>query len=215
MSIEPIKSIKADHKVADIKLADWGRKEIAIAETEMPGLMALREEYAGIKPLAGARIAGCLHMTIQTAVLIETLVALGAEVRWASCNIFSPQDHAAAAIAAVGVPVFAWKGETLEEYWWCTYQAISHPDGKGPELVVDDGGDVTLLIHKGYELEEGSDWVNTESGSHEEAVIKDLLKKVHAENPRRWHDLAKEWRGVSEETTTGVHRLYKMKQEGK
>jgi adenosylhomocysteinase len=207
--------VVADFKVADISLADWGRKEISIAEHEMPGLMAIRRKYAKEKPLAGVRVTGSLHMTIQTAVLIETLADLGATVRWASCNIFSTQDHAAAAIAASGVPVFAWKGESLEEYWWCTYQAISFPEGKGPELVVDDGGDVTLLIHKGYELENGSDWVNSESGSHEEQVIKDLLKKVHAENPRRWHELVKDWRGVSEETTTGVHRLYKMKQDGK
>src|SRR5438445_6023418 len=154
-------------------------------------------------------------MTIQTAVLIETLTALGASVRWASCNIFSTQDHAAAAIATAGVPVFAWKGESLEEYWWCTYQALSHANGKGPQLVVDDGGDVTLLIHKGYELEEGSDWVNTPSTSHEERVIKDLLKKIHEEDPQRWHNIAKDWRGVSEETTTGVHRLYKMAQENR
>jgi adenosylhomocysteinase len=204
-----------DYKVADFSLADWGRKEISIAEHEMPGLMSIRRKYAKEKPLNGVRITGSLHMTIQTAVLIETLVDLGASVRWASCNIFSTQDHAAAAIAAAGIPVFAWKGETLEEYWWCTYQALSHPEEKGPELVVDDGGDVTLLIHKGYELEEGSDWVNSPSSSHEEAVIKDLLKKVYAENPRRWHEVARAWRGVSEETTTGVHRLYKMKQEGK
>ncbi|HZQ54013.1 MAG TPA: adenosylhomocysteinase [Bryobacteraceae bacterium] len=204
-----------EYKVADLSLADWGRKEVSIAEHEMPGLMAIREKYAPQKPLAGVRVTGSLHMTIQTAVLIETLVALGADVRWASCNIFSTQDHAAAAIAAAGVPVFAWKGETLEEYWWCTYQAISHPDGKGPQLVVDDGGDVTLLIHKGYELEQGSEWVNTPSGSHEEQVIKDLLKKVRKEDPRRWHNIAKEWRGVSEETTTGVHRLYKMQEQGK
>src|ERR1700684_1338261 len=150
-----------DYKVADISLADFGRKEIDIAEQEMPGLMAIRNKYAEGKPLAGVRVTGSLHMTIQTAVLIETMVALGAKVRWASCNIFSTQDHAAAAIAAAGVPVFAWKGETLEEYWWCTYQAISHPNGKGPQLVVDDGGDVTLLIHKGFELEKGSDWVKT------------------------------------------------------
>jgi adenosylhomocysteinase len=207
--------ITAEYKVADIGLAEWGRKEISIAEKEMPGLMAIREKYAKAKPLAGVRITGSLHMTIQTAVLIETLVDLGASVRWASCNIFSTQDHAAAAIAAAGVPVFAWKGESLEEYWWCTYQAVSHPDGKGPELVVDDGGDVTLLIHKGYELEDGSNWVNTPSFSHEEQVIKDLLKKVHAEDPQRWHKLVAEWKGVSEETTTGVHRLYKMQQEGK
>jgi adenosylhomocysteinase len=207
--------VATEYKVADIALADWGRKEISIAEHEMPGLMSIRRKYATEKPLAGVRITGSLHMTIQTAVLIETLVDLGASVRWASCNIFSTQDHAAAAIAAAGVPVFAWKGETLEEYWWCTYQALSHPDGKGPQLVVDDGGDVTLLIHKGYDLEEGSDWVNTSSGNHEEQVIKDLLKKVHTENPRRWHEIVSEWRGVSEETTTGVHRLYKMQQEGK
>jgi adenosylhomocysteinase len=205
----------SDYKVADISLADWGRKEISIAEHEMPGLMAIRKKYAKEKPLAGVRVTGSLHMTIQTAVLIETLVDLGASVRWASCNIFSTQDHAAAAIAKAGVPVFAWKGETLEEYWWCTYQALDHGEGKGPQLVVDDGGDVTLLIHKGYELENGSDWVNSPSGSLEEKVIKDLLKKVHAEEPKHWHAVAAEWRGVSEETTTGVHRLYKMKQEGK
>ncbi len=202
------------HRVADLSLADWGRKEITIAEFEMPGLMAIRRKYAKEKPLSGVRITGSLHMTIQTAVLIETLVDLGAKVRWASCNIFSTQDHAAAAIAAAGVSVFAWKGETLEDYWWCTYQALSHPGGKGPQLVVDDGGDATLLIHKGYELENGSGWVNTPSSNHEESVIKDLLKKVHAEDPRRWHEMAKEWRGVSEETTTGVHRLYKMQQQG-
>jgi len=204
-----------DYKVRDMELADWGRKEIVIAEQEMPGLMAIREKYARNKPLQGVRITGSLHMTIQTAVLIETLVDLGASVRWASCNIFSTQDHAAAAIAKAGVPVFAWKGETLEEYWWCTYQAITHPDGKGPQMVVDDGGDVTLLIHKGYELEEGDGWVNTPSGSHEEKVIKDLLKEVHAANPFHWHELVKEWRGVSEETTTGVHRLYRLQEQGK
>ena len=215
MSTATINRTASGYKVADISLADWGRKEISIAEYEMPGLMAIRAKYAKEKPLAGVRVTGSLHMTIQTAVLIETLVALGADVRWASCNIFSTQDHAAAAIAAAGVPVFAWKGESLEDYWDCTYQAISHPNGKGPQLVVDDGGDVTLLIHRGYELEEGSDWVNSPAGSHEEKVIKDLLKKVHAENPRRWHELAKEWRGVSEETTTGVHRLYKMQEQGK
>lgn len=204
-----------DYKVADIHLADFGRREIQIAEQEMPGLMAIRAKYAKEKPLAGVRITGSLHMTIQTAVLIETLRDLGASVRWASCNIFSTQDHAAAAIAKTGVPVFAWKGETLEEYWWCTYQALSHPNGKGPQLVVDDGGDVTLLIHKGYELEEGSDWVNSPSANHEEQVIKNLLKEVHAENPYRWHEIVKEWRGVSEETTTGVHRLYKLQETGK
>src|SRR5476649_2930171 len=205
----------AEFKVADLSLADWGRKEISIAEFEMPGLMAIRRKHAAAKPLDGIRITGSLHMTIQTAVLIETLVDLGASVRWASCNIFSTQDHAAAAIATAGVPVFAWKGESLEDYWWCTYQALSHAGGKGPQLVVDDGGDVTLLIHKGYQLEEGDDWVNTPSGSHEEKVIKDLLKEIHAENPYRWHELVKEWRGVSEETTTGVHRLYKLQEAGK
>ncbi|HEY6989748.1 MAG TPA: adenosylhomocysteinase [Bryobacteraceae bacterium] len=215
MSTATLDRTAAEYKVADLSLADWGRKEISIAEHEMPGLMSIRRKYAAEKPLAGVRITGSLHMTIQTAVLIETLVDLGADVRWASCNIFSTQDHAAAAIAAAGVPVFAWKGESLEDYWWCTYQAISHPGGKGPQLVVDDGGDVTLLIHKGHELENGSDWVNTPSESHEEKVIKDLLKKVQQEDPQRWHKLAKEWRGVSEETTTGVHRLYKMFEQGK
>jgi adenosylhomocysteinase len=204
-----------DYKVRDIGLADWGRKEISIAEKEMPGLMSIREKYAKDKPLKDVRITGSLHMTIQTAVLIETLVDLGADVRWASCNIFSTQDHAAAAIAAAGVPVFAWKGETLEEYWDCTWKAIVNNDGKGPELVVDDGGDVTLFIHKGYELEDGDDWVNTPSESHEEKVIKDLLKKVHAETPYIFHEIVKNWRGVSEETTTGVHRLYKLQEVGK
>jgi adenosylhomocysteinase len=204
----------ADYKVADMSLAEWGRKEIAIAEHEMPGLMAIRNKYAAEKPLAGVRVTGSLHMTIQTAVLIETLTSLGAEVRWASCNIFSTQDHAAAAIAATGVPVFAWKGETLEEYWDCTFAALSHKGGKGPQLVVDDGGDVTLLIHKGYELENGDNWVNTTSGNHEEQVIKDLLKRVYAEDPQHWHKVVKEWRGVSEETTTGVHRLYQMVEKG-
>ena len=206
---------QAEYKVADLSLAEWGRKEIAIAEHEMPGLMAIRNKYAAAKPLAGVRITGSLHMTIQTAVLIETLTCLGAEVRWASCNIFSTQDHAAAAIAASGVPVFAWKGESLEEYWDCTYLALSHKGGKGPQLVVDDGGDVTLLIHKGYDLEEGDKWVDTPSGNHEEQVIKDLLKKVYAEDPQHWHKVVKEWRGVSEETTTGVHRLYQMLEKGK
>jgi adenosylhomocysteinase len=204
----------SEFKVADLSLAGWGRKEISIAEHEMPGLMSIRLQYAQQKPLAGVRITGSLHMTIQTAVLIETLTDLGASVRWASCNIFSTQDHAAAAIAARGIPVFAWKGESLEEYWWCTDQALSHPEGKGPELVVDDGGDATLLIHKGYELESGSQWVNAPSESHEEKVIKDLLNRIHKQNPTRWHDLAKHWRGVSEETTTGVHRLYKMQEAG-
>ena len=204
-----------DYKVRDLATWELGRKEINIAEYEMPGLISVRQKYAPSKPLKGVRITGSLHMTVQTAVLIETLVSLGAQVRWASCNIFSTHDPAAAAVAKAGIPVFAWKGETLEEYWWCTYQAITFPNGKGPELVVDDGGDVTLLIHKGYELEEGSDWVNTPSGSKEEQVIKDLLKEVHRENPFRWHEIVKEWRGVSEETTTGVHRLYQMLEAGK
>ena len=204
-----------DFKVADMSLADWGRKEISIAEHEMPGLMSIRRKYAPEKPLAGVRITGSLHMTIQTAVLIETLTELGAGVRWASCNIFSTQDHAAAAIAAVGIPVFAWKGESLEDYWWCTYQALDHGECKGPQLVVDDGGDVTLLIHKGYELEMGDKWVDGSSSNHEEQVIKDLLKRVHTEDPEHWQKTAKQWRGVSEETTTGVHRLYKMKEQGK
>ena len=203
-----------DYKVADMNLAEWGRKEIGIAEQEMPGLMAIRRKYAKTKPLAGVRVTGSLHMTIQTAVLIETLVDLGAGVRWASCNIFSTQDHAAAAIAAAGVPVFAWKGESLEDYWWCTDQALTHPGGLGPQLIVDDGGDATLLIHKGYELENGSGWIDTPSDNKEEQVIKDLLKKINGENKTRWHQLAKEWKGVSEETTTGVHRLYKMHAAG-
>jgi adenosylhomocysteinase len=215
MSTATINNVATEYKVADMSLANWGRKEISIAEFEMPGLMSIRKKYAPGKPLKGVRVTGSLHMTIQTAVLIETLVDLGASVRWASCNIFSTQDHAAAAIAAAGVPVFAWKGESLEEYWECTYKAISHPDGKGPELVVDDGGDVTLLLHKGYELENGDGWVNSPSGSHEEIVIKNLLKKVHAENLKHWHNIVKDWRGVSEETTTGVHRLYKMQEQGK
>ena len=206
---------KQDFKVKDLSLADFGRREISIAEKEMPGLMSIREKYAPQKPLAGVRITGSLHMTIQTAVLIETLVDLGASVRWASCNIFSTQDHAAAAIAKAGISVFAWKGESLEEYWRSTYQAISHPDGKGPQLIVDDGGDATLLIHKGYELEEGGDWAKSKSANKEEQVIKDLLLEIQRENPYRWHEIAKDWRGVSEETTTGVHRLYKMAQENR
>ena len=214
MSTATLPQVGIDYKVADMKLADWGRKEITVAEKEMPGLMAIRQKYASTKPLAGVRVSGSLHMTIQTAVLIETLVDLGASVRWASCNIFSTQDHAAAAIAAAGVPVFAWKGESLEDYWWCTDQALTHPGGLGPELIVDDGGDATLFIHKGYELENGSDWVDTPSGNREEQVIKDLLKKIHAASPNRWHNVVKDWKGVSEETTTGVHRLYKMHEAG-
>jgi adenosylhomocysteinase len=204
-----------DFHVKDLSLADWGRKEIAVAEHEMPGLISVRKKFGARKPLGGVRITGSLHMTIQTAVLIETLVELGASVRWASCNIFSTQDHAAAAIAMTGVPVFAWKGETLEEYWDLTWRALCHPGGKGPQLVVDDGGDVTLLLHKGYELEEGSEWVNAPSGSHEEGVIKALLKKIHAESPFVFHEMVKDWRGVSEETTTGVHRLYQLHEKGK
>ena len=204
-----------DYKVADISLADFGRKEISIAEHEMPGLMSTRKKYAADKPLDGVRIMGSLHMTIQTAVLIETLVELGADVRWCSCNIFSTQDHAAAAIAVTGVPVFAWKGESLEEYWDCTMNALTWPDGSGPELIVDDGGDATLLIHNGAELENGSDWVNGESESEEEQVIKNLLKKVHGEDPLKWSNYLKDWKGVSEETTTGVHHLYQMFEAGK
>ena len=205
----------ADYRVADMALSDWGRKEIEVSEFEMPGLMACREKYGPEQPLAGVRITGSLHMTIQTAILIETLVALGAEVRWASCNIFSTQDHAAAAIAAAGVPVFAWKGETLEEYWECTWQALSHKNGMGPQLIVDDGGDATLLLHKGYDMENGDDWVNTPSESEEEAVIKNLLKRIGAEQPGIFHKWIPEIKGVSEETTTGVHRLYQMEREGR
>ncbi|HTX65552.1 MAG TPA: adenosylhomocysteinase [Opitutaceae bacterium] len=208
-------SRQADFKVRDLSFADLGRRAIDVAEKEMPGLMSVRARYAREQPLRGVRVTGSLHMTVQTAVLIETLVKLGASVRWASCNIFSTQDEAAAAIAQTGVPVFAWKGETLEEYWDCTLAALLHPGGKGPQLIVDDGGDATLLIHKGYELEEGSDWVNQPSGSHEEQVIKNLLKRVHAEDPLRWHTVVKDWRGVSEETTTGVHRLYQLHEAGK
>ena len=203
------------YKVADISLASWGRKEIAVAEHEMPGLMSIRAKYAPSQPLAGVRITGSLHMTIQTAVLIETLKALGADVRWASCNIFSTQDHAAAAIAATGTPVFAWKGETLEEYWWCTDQALTFPGGLGPQMVVDDGGDVTLLIHKGYELENGDrSFVDAAPGSEEEAVIQKLLAATVKSAPQRWHTVVKDWKGVSEETTTGVHRLYDMMKKG-
>ena len=200
-----------DFKVADLSLADWGRKEITVAESEMPGLMAIREKYLAEKPLQGVRIAGSLHMTIQTAVLIETLVDLGAEVRWCSCNIFSTQDHAAAAIAVAGVPVFAWKGETLEEYWWCTRQTLTFPGDLGPQLIVDDGGDASLLIHKGYQLEQGDSWIDTDSDSEEEAIIKSLLRKIQKEEaPGFWQKRVEAWEGVSEETTTGVHRLYEM-----
>ncbi len=211
-------STEGDYKVADISLADWGRKEFDIAEHEMPGLMSIRKQHSTSKPLKDVRVTGSLHMTVQTAVLIETLRDIGADVRWASCNIFSTQDHAAAAIAASGTPVFAWKGETLEEYWDCTLAALSFPDGKGgylgPQLVVDDGGDVTLLIHKGYELENGSTWVDEKAASHEEQIIKNLLKRVAIERPGFWHTVVKDWKGVSEETTTGVLRLYQLAEAG-
>ncbi len=202
------------YKVADISLAEFGRKEIAIAEHEMPGLMATRKKYGPDKPLDGVRIMGSLHMTIQTAVLIETLVALGADVRWCSCNIFSTQDHAAAAIAETGVPVFAWKGETLEEYWWCTEQALSFPNGKGPQLIVDDGGDATLFIHRGYEAESNAGILDEPTDNAELKIINALLKKILADTPTRWQGVVKEWKGVSEETTTGVHRLYHMMEAG-
>jgi len=203
-----------DFKVADIGLAEWGRREIEIAEKEMPGLMATREKYGPAKPLRGARIAGSLHMTIQTAVLIETLVDLGADVRWASCNIFSTQDHAASAIAQAGVPVFAWKGETLEEYWWCTHQALTWPDGSGPNLIVDDGGDATLLIHRGYYAEEDPTMLDELTDNKELKIINKLLKDIQAQDKGRWHKVVEEWKGVSEETTTGVHRLYQMQARG-
>lgn len=202
------------YKVADMSLAEFGRKEIEIAEHEMPGLMATRKKYEGKKPLKGARITGSLHMTIQTAVLIETLVELGADVRWASCNIFSTQDHAAAAIAAAGIPVFAWKGESLEEYWWCTDMALRFPGGKGPNLIVDDGGDATLLIHWGYKAEKDAKSIDRKGGNHEEQVILDTLKTILAEDSQRWHRTVTELKGVSEETTTGVHRLYQMMEKG-
>ncbi|MEJ2508906.1 MAG: adenosylhomocysteinase [Gammaproteobacteria bacterium] len=209
-----------DYKVADIGLAEWGRKEIAIAETEMPGLMALREEYRTAQPLKGARISGSLHMTIQTAVLIETLVELGAEIRWASCNIYSTQDHAAAAIAARGIPVFAWKGETLEEYWWCTEQALTWPadaDGQpqGPNMILDDGGDATMLVHKGVEFETAGKVPAAQAGASEEwKVFLSLLTRTLADEPGKWTQLASGVRGVTEETTTGVHRLYDMEKKG-
>ncbi len=207
--------VAANYKVKDISQAEFGRKELDIAEHEMPGLMSTREKYGPQKPLSGVRITGSLHMTIQTGVLIETLKDLGADVRWASCNIFSTQDHAAAAIAASGTPVFAWKGETLEEYWWCTWEAIIFPGQKGPQLIVDDGGDVTLLIHKGYEMENGDKWVDSPSDNLEVKVIKDLLKKIAQEQPGIFHTIVKDLKGVSEETTTGVHRLYEMAKAGK
>jgi adenosylhomocysteinase len=206
---------KPQYKVADISLADWGRKEIEIAEKEMPGLMSLRKKHAGKKPLKGARIMGSLHMTIQTAVLIETLVELGGDVRWCSCNIFSTQDHAAAAIAAAGVPVFAWKGESLEEYWWCTAQALTFPGDKGPNLIVDDGGDATLLIHLGYDIENDATLLEYQTKNAEEAAIYKTLREFYVEDTQHWHRTVAEWKGVSEETTTGVHRLYQMKEKGK
>ncbi len=204
-----------DFKVADLSLAGWGRKEIDMAEKEMPGLMATRKKYGPQKPLKGKRIMGSLHMTIQTAVLIETLVELGADVRWCSCNIFSTQDHAAAAIAARGIPVFAWKGETLEEYWWCTMKALAFPGGKGPNLIVDDGGDATLMIHLGYDAEKNPKILSKKVETQDEIELFKLLKACLKENPRKWHGVVEEWEGVSEETTTGVHRLYKMQEQGK
>src|SRR5205809_4043130 len=206
---------RQDYYVKDLSLAELGRREIEVAEQEMPGLMAVRAKYGAQKPLKGVRVSGSLHMTIETAVLIETLVELGASVRWASCNIFSTQDQAAAAVAKAGIPVFAFKGETLEEYWDFTLAALTHPGYKGQLLLVDDGGDATLLIHKGYELENGDNWVNTPSDNHEVAVIKALLKRVAKERPGFWHEVVKDWKGVSEETTTGVHRLYQMLEQGK
>ncbi len=215
MSVADVIRETEDYKIADISLAEWGQKEIAIAETEMPGLMALREEYGTSKPLAGAKILGSLHMTIQTAVLIETLVELGAQVRWVSCNIFSTQDHAAAAIAAAGIPVFAWKGETIEEYWWCTEQAFTWPDGESPNMILDDGGDATLLLHKGVEFEAAGAVPDAKADDNEEYVaILDILRRTLTENPSKWTDIAKKIRGVTEETTTGVHRLYQMSKDG-
>ncbi len=202
------------YKVKDITLADFGRKEIEIAEKEMPGLLAIRKKFSATKPLKGARITGSLHMTIQTAVLIETLAELGADVRWASCNIFSTQDHAAAAIAAAGIPVFAWKGESLEEYWWCTARALSFPEGKGPNLIVDDGGDASLLVHLGYKAENDPATLNRKTSSREESIILDTLKDILKDEPDKWHRAVKDLKGISEETTTGVHRLYQMMENG-
>ncbi|MCX6276887.1 MAG: adenosylhomocysteinase [Bacteroidetes bacterium] len=207
-------SVEMKFKVADMSLAEWGRKEIEIAEKEMPGLMAIRKKYSVEKPLKGARISGSLHMTIQTAVLIETLIELGADVRWASCNIFSTQDHAAAAIAARGIPVFAWKGETLDEYWQCTSMALNFPGGKGPNLIVDDGGDATMMIHKGYEIEKNPDLLKTDAENADEKAFLKQLQEIYIEDKFRWTKTVAEWKGVSEETTTGVHRLYQMKEKG-
>jgi len=203
-----------DYKIADMTLADWGKREIQIAEKEMPGLMAIREKYVPEQPLKGVRISGSLHMTIQTAVLIKTLQALGASVRWCSCNIFSTQDHAAAAIARAGIPVFAWKGETLRDYWWCTLQALTFPEGKGPNLVVDDGGDATLMLHQGFEAEKDASVLNVEPSCEDELELLNILKKELQRDPNRWHRVVSEWKGVSEETTTGVHRLYHMTELG-
>ena len=215
MTTNTAKNLAPDYKVADMKLAVWGRKEIQIAEHEMPGLMALREEYKGKQPLKGARITGSLHMTIQTAVLIETLTDLGAQVRWASCNIYSTQDHAAAAIAAAGIPVFAWKGETLEEYWWCTEQALAWADGKGPNMILDDGGDATMLVHKGVEFEAKGFVPDADANANEEwKVFLGLLKRSLAASPKKWTNIAAAIHGVTEETTTGVHRLYQMQERG-
>jgi len=212
--VSAVAETKNDFKVADLSLTDFGRKEIEIAEKEMPGLMVTREKYGAQKPLKGKRIMGSLHMTIQTAVLIETLVALGADVRWASCNIFSTQDHAAAAIAKVGVPVFAWKGETLEDYWWCTRQALTFPGNKGPHLIVDDGGDATVMIHRGFAAEKDPSVLDKPTHGEDEAELNKILKKILVEEPKKWEGVVKEWEGVSEETTTGVHRLYQMAKEG-
>jgi len=202
------------YQVKDMSLAEFGRKEIEIAEKEMPGLLSIRKKYSSEKPLKGARITGSLHMTVQTAVLIETLAELGADVRWASCNIFSTQDHAAAAIAAAGIPVFAWKGETLEEYWWCTDQALAFPEGNGPHLIVDDGGDASLMVHLGYRAEKNPELLDKKPASREEAIILATLKDILAKDPQRWHRAVSDLKGISEETTTGVHRLYQMMENG-
>ncbi len=212
---EELKKRELPNLVADMSLAEWGRKDIEISEHEMPGLMALRSKYGEEKPLKGAKVSGSLHMTVQTACLIETLKALGAEVRWASCNIFSTQDHAAAAIAATGTPVFAWKGETLEDYWWCTMRALTFPDGSGPDLIVDDGGDATLLIHKGYDCENDPKLMDVKPSNEEEKALMSVIIATYKEDPTHWHKVVANWKGVSEETTTGVHRLYQMKEAGK
>lgn len=212
---EELKKRELPNLVADMSLAEWGRKDIEISEHEMPGLMALRKKYGEEKPLKGAKVSGSLHMTVQTACLIETLKALGAEVRWASCNIFSTQDHAAAAIAATGTPVFAWKGETLEDYWWCTMRALTFPDGNGPDLIVDDGGDATLLIHKGFDCENDPKLMEVAPSNEEEKALMSVIIATYKEDPTHWHKVVANWKGVSEETTTGVHRLYQMKEAGK